>query len=207
MWDRRAGYLRRGPLSVTRNPMKSTLLAVILAAACLATPALAAKRPHGWPSHRVQLGLTDSPGGAAALHRSAPFGFRYQYLAGGVNTGAGWSTWNPDGTFASMYARESLAHHITPVFTYYMIRQSLPGKNDSDEQRADLGNLQNASTMKAYYQDLELFFRAERVRFVAGQPSDGACLEPLDAGDPRVGETADEALELAAVQPVGRDER
>lgn len=159
MWGRRAGYPRHGPLSVTRNPMKSTLLAALLAAACLATPALGAKPPRGWPSHRVDLGLTDSPGGAAAMRRSAHFGFRYQYLAGGVNTGAGWSTWNPDGTFASMYARESLAHHITPVFTYYMIRQSLPGKNDSDEQRADLGNLQNVATMKAYYQDLELFFR------------------------------------------------
>ena len=159
MWDRRAGYLRRGPLSVTRNPMKSTLLAVILAAACLATPALAAKRPHGWPSHRVQLGLTDSPGGAAALHRSAPFGFRYQYLAGGVNTGAGWSTWNPDGSFVSMYvARVAGAPHHARLHLL-PIRQSLPGKNDSDEQRADLGNLQNAATMKAYYQDLELFFR------------------------------------------------
>ena len=159
MWGRRAGCPRHGPLSVTRNPMKSTLLAAFLAAACLATPALGAKPPRGWPSHRVELGLTDPPGGAAAMRRGAHFGFRYQYLAGGVNTRAGWSSWNPDGTFASMYARESLAHHITPVFTYYMIRQSLPGKNDSDEQRADLGNLQNLATMKAYYQDLELFFR------------------------------------------------
>jgi hypothetical protein len=119
----------------------------------------AAKPPAGWPSHRVELGLSDSPGGAAKLHRSARFGFRYQYLAGGVNTGSGWSGWNPDGTFVSMYVRESQAHRITPVFTYYMLRQSLPGKNDGDEQRADLGNLQNAATMRALYQDLELFFR------------------------------------------------
>lgn len=41
--------------------------------------------PHGWPK-TMQLGLTDAPGGAAALRASAPFGFRYQYLAGGVNT-------------------------------------------------------------------------------------------------------------------------
>jgi hypothetical protein len=139
--------------------VKRTLLATVLAAACLATPALAVKPPHGWPSHRVELGLSDSPNHAAALRHSARFGFRYQYLAAGVNTGAGWSTWNPDGTFVSMYAHESLAHHITPVFTYYMIRQSLPGKNDSNEQQADLGNLNNAATMRALYQDLELFFR------------------------------------------------
>ena len=46
--------------------------------------------------------------------RVAPFGFRYQYLAGGVNTGQGWSTWNPDGTFASMYVQDSWAHGVDP---------------------------------------------------------------------------------------------
>jgi hypothetical protein len=42
--------------------------------------------PKGWPA-TLQLGLADAPGGAAALHRSVPLAFRYQYLAGGVNTG------------------------------------------------------------------------------------------------------------------------
>src|SRR5580765_5242201 len=69
--------------------------------------------PARWP-RTLQIGLTDAPGGAAALRRSAPFGFRYQYLAGGVNTGSGWATWNPDGTFASMYARDSWAHGQLP---------------------------------------------------------------------------------------------
>src|SRR5437762_3484045 len=36
--------------------------------------------PAGWPS-TLQLGLSDSPGGAAGLKQRAPFGFRYQYLA------------------------------------------------------------------------------------------------------------------------------
>ena len=47
--------------------------------------------------------MADSPGGASALRRTAPFGFRYQYLAGGVNTGQGWATWNPDGSFVTLY--------------------------------------------------------------------------------------------------------
>src|ERR671935_545984 len=82
--------------------------------------------PHHWPSRRLELGLTDSPGGAAALRREAPFGFRYQYLAGGVNTGQGWSTWNPGGSFVTRYEQESWAAGEIPVFTYYMLLQSKP---------------------------------------------------------------------------------
>jgi hypothetical protein len=139
--------------------VKPALLAAFLATALLASPAAAVKPPKTWPSHRVELGLTDGPGGAAALSRSGRFRFRYQYLAGGVNTGGGWYGWNPNGTFVSMYARESLARRITPVFTYYMLRQSLPGKDDGDELRADMGNLQNQATMRALFQDLENLFR------------------------------------------------
>ena len=43
--------------------------------------------------------MADNPGDAATLRAAGPFGFRYQYLAGGVNIGPGWTTWNPDGTF------------------------------------------------------------------------------------------------------------
>src|SRR5260221_1603975 len=95
-------------------------LAVI--ACLLAVPATA-------QAARIQLGLANEPGGAAALRKVAPFGYRYQYLAGGVNTGNGWSTWNENGTFVTRYIDESVKAHITPVFSYYMIRQSLPGAN------------------------------------------------------------------------------
>jgi hypothetical protein len=131
--------------------LKGRLAAAVVAVLVLAVPAAEARR--------VELGLTDAPGGAKKLRRSAPFGYRYQYLAGGVNTGSGWATWNPNGTFASMYARESWAAHITPVFTYYMVRQSLPGRDDSDEARADLDNLRNQATMRDLYADLRLLFR------------------------------------------------
>src|SRR5689334_9124232 len=81
--------------------------------------------PAGWPT-TLQLGRSDQPNGAAALHAKAPFGFRYQYLAGGVNTGGGWSTWNSNGQFVSFYVDESRTAGITPVFTYYMLLQSTP---------------------------------------------------------------------------------
>jgi hypothetical protein len=117
--------------------------------------------PRAWPK-TFQLGLADGPGGAAALRRSAPLGFRYQYLAGGVNTGQGWATWNPSGSFVSMYVADSAAHGIVPVFSYYMLLQSKPG--GADEAAADLGNLQDPETMAAYWSDLELLFRRARAR-------------------------------------------
>ena len=97
--------------------------------------------PAGWPT-TLQLGRSDGPGGAASMKAKAPFGFRYQYLSAGVNTGHGWATWNqPDGQFATYYIQESIAQGITPVFTYYMIYQSLPG--GGSEQQAVLSNLNN----------------------------------------------------------------
>jgi hypothetical protein len=140
---------------VTRRLLAAALVCVALPAGAHALPRL----PRHWPSHRVELGLADQPGGAAALRRSAPFGFRYQYLAGGVNTGQGWSTWNPGGSFVTLYTRESAAHHITPVFTYYMVRQSAPGKDNGDELKADLGNLDDAATARALLLDLKMFFQ------------------------------------------------
>ena len=111
--------------------------------------------PAAWP-HTLQFGLADSPGDAAALRKAAPLGFRYQYLAGGVDTGQGWSTWNPNGTFASMYVADSWSHGEVPVLTYYMLLQSKPG--GGDEAHADLTNLQDPTTMSAYWNDVRLLF-------------------------------------------------
>src|SRR3954462_15911734 len=121
--------------------------------------------PAGWP-RTLQIGLSDGPGGAAALRRSAPFGFRYQYLAGGANTGQGWGTWNPDGAFVTAYVKESVAHRVTPVLTYYMLLQSKPA--GGDEAHADLSNVANVETMKAYWADVSLLFR--RIRGATAKP-------------------------------------
>ena len=112
--------------------------------------------PAGWPT-TFQLGTASGAGGAAEMHAEAPYGFRYQYLAGGVNTGGGWSTWNTNGNFVTYYAQDSIANSITPVFTYYMIYQSAPG-NTQGEVNGVYNNMQNVSTMTSYYNDLKLFF-------------------------------------------------
>src|ERR1700749_2291212 len=78
--------------------------------------------PLGWP-HHLLLGVADSPGDAQHLAQRSHADARYQYLSGGVNTGHGWATWNRNGTFASLYVRESIAAHEIPVFTYYQLLQ------------------------------------------------------------------------------------
>ncbi len=121
----------------------------------------AADLPAGLPTH-VGVGLADAPGGAAALKACAPFSYRYQYLAGGVNTGSGWQTWQettvPAGEFANRYIVESAAQGQVPVFTYYMLLQTNPGTG-ADEQARVLGNFANAATMAAWFADLKVFFQ------------------------------------------------
>ena len=90
-----------------------------------------------------------------------PFDYAYQYLAGGVNTGQGWATWNADGAFASLYVHDSWAHGQVPVLTYYMLLQSKPG--GGDEAHANLTNLRNAETMSAYWNDVKLLVRTAPV--------------------------------------------
>jgi hypothetical protein len=102
--------------------------------------------------------MMSGPGDAAAMQQTAPFGYRYQYLAGGVNTGNGWATWNADGQFVTFYIQDSLDHAIRPAFTYYMLFQSAPGTGQS-EADGTYANLQNRQTMTAYYTDLTLFFQ------------------------------------------------
>jgi hypothetical protein len=124
--------------------------------------------PRRWP-HPLRLGLIDPPGDAAALASSHSFGFRYQYLSGGVNTGRGWSTWDPDGTFVDRYIEESATAGLTPVFSYYMLEQSDPGAEGEANQTADMTNLTDPATMRSYFADVELFmlragaFRAHTV--------------------------------------------
>jgi hypothetical protein len=156
---RRASGVKREYGERGRPVFRASTAAALVALLCLGAAASGGSAlpplPKGWPA-TLQLGLADSPGGAAALRRAAPFGFRYQYLAGGVNTGQGWSTWNPDGTFASMYVADSWRHGEIPVLTYYMLLQSKPG--GGGESQADLANLRDPETMASYWSDVRLLF-------------------------------------------------
>jgi hypothetical protein len=144
-WARRPRALRRGRCC---EAARRVLLSVLAPLAVL---------PLGWP-HHVLLGVSDSPGDAGGLAARTHLDARYQYLAGGVNTGSGWATWNPDGTFASLYVQESIAHHTIPVLTYYQLLQSRPSVG-VDELHRDLSNLRNPRTMRAYWTDWSLLLR------------------------------------------------
>ena len=136
--------------------------------------------PARWPK-TLQLGLADDPGGAAALRKVAPFGFRYQYLAGGVNTGEGWSTWNPNGLFVTRYDAESWAAGEIPVFSYYMLLQSKPA--GGDEAQVDLTHLRDPALMRAYWTDVRLFFsvRAGKTVVLHVEPDLWGYLEQANA--------------------------
>ncbi len=112
--------------------------------------------PAGWPA-KLPLGQSDAPGGAAAT-ATRGLALRYQYLAGGVNTGNGWANWNPAGSFVSNYIAESRAAAVVPVFSYYMVRQSAPGAT-MGEVEGVRANLANPQTMRAVFEDLDLFFQ------------------------------------------------
>jgi hypothetical protein len=113
--------------------------------------------PAGWP-HHLLLGVADSPGDAQQLAKQTRVDARYQYLAGGVNTGQGWATWNPDGTFASMYVQESIAANMITVLSYFQLLESNPAAGSGESQK-DLSNLRNPSTMTAYWNDYRLLLR------------------------------------------------
>src|SRR6202163_1916122 len=125
--------------------------AVAAAPARLATPVL----PSGFG-----FGLANGPADIGWMTASGvPWGYRYQYLAGGVNTGTGWETWNtPPGQFAGYYMADSASHGYFPVFSYYELLQSTPSSATNESDR-DFNNLNNASTMNAYYANFVLLMK------------------------------------------------
>jgi hypothetical protein len=96
-----------------------------------------------------------------------PWRYRYQYLAGGINTAnsstdpcaanAGWQTWNsPAGQFVTNYINDSVAHSYIPVFTYYEIVQSNPS---AGSESAELTKISTVCTMQAYWADFTVLMQ------------------------------------------------
>jgi hypothetical protein len=119
---------------------------------------LAAALP-GWAPAHVELGLANCCADGAQHARAYHARWRYQYLTGGVNTGHGWSTWNPDGSYVSTYVRQSRRAGVVPVLTYYQLLQSHGAGDGRGETQKDLANLDDKSLMKAYFDDVALALR------------------------------------------------
>ncbi len=111
----------------------------------------------------LNFGLGNNPGDLGWMTSSGvPWRYRYCYLAGGVNTGRGWETWNsPPGQYAAYYMSDSAAHGYIPVFSYYELLQSNPS-NGIDESERDFNNLNNAATMNAYYANFVLLMQTAK---------------------------------------------
>jgi hypothetical protein len=120
--------------------------------------------PAGMPSH-FAFGLGNGPGSVGLMnemrsHNGTAWDYRYQYLAGGVNTGHGWETWNsPPGQFATFYIDDSVSNRYLPAFVYYELRQSNGPCTSCDDGSADRANLSTPSVMAAYYANWRLLMQ------------------------------------------------
>ncbi|TAK35158.1 MAG: hypothetical protein EPO21_06795 [Chloroflexota bacterium] len=111
--------------------------------------------PRGLPDH-LMLGLSNHPDELSWMVESnTSWDARYYYMTGGVNTGASWANWLPNGQFATDYMEQSRRNGYLTVFTYYQLVKSLPmvGANEAEQ---DFTNLNNRQTMAAYYADFVL---------------------------------------------------
>jgi hypothetical protein len=141
--------------------------------------------PPDWPGV-VELGMSNGLGEIGTMLDTAPFGLRYQYLAGGVNTGDGWAEWTPDGSFVTNYAAESTREGVISVFSYYMLFHSEPGVN-MGEPAGVYANLANDATMAAYFADLAMLFQrtdqADGVTVLHLEPDLWAYMQHQATGD------------------------
>jgi len=115
------------------------------------------------PSTRLEFGLSNLDVSWMTAS-GVPWRYRYQYLAGGVNTTGNWLTWQdlakPPGQFALDFMTNSTtapANYI-PVFTWYQLLQSLPSTGASELDR-DYNNLNNAGTMSSYYASFKVLMQ------------------------------------------------
>ncbi len=124
------------------------------------TPPTATRTPTSLPTATPASGLPPIPVGLPSYFGFGMFNdtlsnlpggvrldFRYQYLAGGTNTGGGWQTWQSNGLYAHDYVAETRAAGYIPGFVYYNILQNYPIGND------EWANLHDVGSMRSYYDD------------------------------------------------------
>ncbi|HEY7198871.1 MAG TPA: hypothetical protein VIC57_01610 [Candidatus Dormibacteraeota bacterium] len=123
----------------------------------------AAAGTAGLPMTRLELGISSDATQLAAMKAmSVPWKYRYQYLAGGVNTSSSWLHWQdasaPAGQFAADYMAASGGAGYIPFFPYYNLLQSTPASG-GDEASKDASNVNNAGTMNAYFSTFKVLMQ------------------------------------------------
>src|SRR5438876_5573627 len=136
----------------------ATSLAIVLALVLPIGAVPANALPTGLPGH-FALGVSVGQGDTWMPQTGIPWDYRMQYLAGGVNTGSGWETWNTNGTFALNYANEAAQHGYIPMFPYYVLLQSSGSCGSCSENQKDITNLNTPSLMQAYYANFALLMK------------------------------------------------
>jgi hypothetical protein len=136
--------------------LRAIFMSLWLAASTLAP--VHAQASTSLPGH-FGFGLGASPGDTWMAQSGIPWDYRMQYLAGGVNTGHGWETWNANGTFALNYAQESAQHGYIPLLPYYELLQSDGSCGNCTENKRDIVNLNDNALMRAYYANFALLMK------------------------------------------------
>ena len=151
--------------NVAELGLAAALLGALFATAPLAGhPAMAAAAApsvsspaSALPEGHLALGVSAQPPdlapGGWMPSTGVPWDYSTQYLDGGVNTGAGWQTWNANAAFPVMYEQSARALGYIPLFAYYMLRQSDGPCGTCSEAEVDISNLNDSSVMAAYYAD------------------------------------------------------
>jgi hypothetical protein len=179
---RGAVLLRRGPNAITIELVREgrTLATLARSFSVTAIPASARRTSAGGAKGRpaavrvgdpvsavlgklgrrhFMLGVMSGPGDRWIEETRAQgcrWDLRYQYLAGGVNTGNKWYA----GAFVRNYCNASDRLGTIPVFTWYQICQSKPGGQAGRGEAGGIRmNVGNAGTMREYLADVLGFMR------------------------------------------------
>jgi hypothetical protein len=141
-----------------RGTLRASLKALMSLILMWPAPVLAQAVPAGLPSH-FGFGIEAGQGDTGLPESGIAWDYRWQYLAGGVNTNQGWETWNPNGTFALNYATESAQHGYIPMFPYYELFQSNGSCTACDENQKNITNVNSPALMRAYFQNFALLMQ------------------------------------------------
>jgi hypothetical protein len=148
----------------------------------------------------LELGMANADGTVASMVETAPFGYRYQYLAGPAD--AGWTKWShawlrADREYVPEYIFESEEQGLVSVFTYYVLLQSVEGEGSESERI--LRGLADGETMDTYFRVLRSFFEQageERGTVILHVEPDLWGFAQAEAGDPGAIPVAMEDLDI-----------